>query len=132
MADRLTSLTLQRALRLAEQNEHARALEIIEALEVTLGEPSPEVATTRGRIERQLLDLLRSQFPSRTTCFIQACDAADLRSKALRAKDAFVWTHCDGATPLSDLVDIMQDELQTLFSLHRLLKLGVLLKPAIA
>lgn len=132
MADRLTTLTLQHALRLADQNEHARALEIIEALEVTLGEPSQEVTTTRGQIEKQMLDLLRPQFPSRSMCFIQACSAAELRNKCLRAKDAFVWTHCDGATPLSDLVDIVQDELQTLYSLSRLLNLGVLLKPTLA
>lgn len=132
MADRLTSLTLQHALRLSEQNEHARALEVIGALEVTLDDAPEELKATRNLIEQQLLAALRRQFPDRNACFVPLCTTGELRKKALRAKDAFVWSRCDGVTTLGDLVAISADELDTLLSLSKLVGLGLVLKSATA
>lgn len=130
MADRLTTLTLQHALRLSEQNEHARALEVLCALEVTLDEAPAEVMATRSHIEEQLLAELHRQFPDRNVCFVPVCTSEELRKKALRAKDAFVWARCDGATTLGDLVAMAESELDTLLSLSKLVAMGLVLKSA--
>lgn len=130
MADRLTSLTLQHALRLSEQKEHARALEVIGALEVTLDDTPDELRSTRKYIEDQLLAELHRRFPDRSACFVPLCTSDELRSKALKAKDAYVWTHCDGATTLDDLVAVTESELETLLSLSKLVGLGLVRKAA--